>query len=77
MDASDDIARAAAVLARLDALRGDDERLSTALDGLDVRHWMHGSPHAGGVTIVLDDVGLRRLRMLAEEWERRSRTAGG
>ena len=47
MDASDAVDRAAAVLARLDALRGDDERLSTALERLDVRHWMQGSPHVG------------------------------
>jgi hypothetical protein len=72
MDAADDV-DLDAVLARLDALRGDDERLSTALDRLDVRHWMEGNAHAGGVTVVLDDVGLRTLRMLAEEWVDRGR----
>jgi hypothetical protein len=43
------------------------DRLSAALDELDVRHWAQENPHVGGATIVLDDVGARRLRILVEE----------
>lgn len=43
------------------------DRLSAALEDLDIRHWASESPHTGGATIMLDDVGARRLRTLVEE----------